>query len=393
MGYHWFRLLLFPFFLLILTGCDFQSRQSYMDPKGEIAQIQYDLFMLTVWVTGGIFIVVGGALLWAVVRYRERPSDRDQPPPAQSHGDPLIEVGLILAAVVLLVIIAIPTVRDIWHTHPTPDEPESYLGSWFQGEAAAGTEEEPLIIYAYGWQWWFSFEYPQLGITTGNEFAMPEGKVVHFELRARDVIHSFWLPKLAGKVDMIPGRANHMWMRASEPGHYYGQCAEYCGEAHAYMQFRADVLTVDDFHEWVRQRQSEPPPPVGDDWDEFVQKAARDPDSLPDNEVVHGARLFFGRGACVQCHAIDGTMAAGLKGPNLTHVASNKSLAAGWMEHLNEDGSIDREKQYENLFEWIRRSEEIKPGNLMYHDVGGMKDVDLTDEEVHQISAFLQTLK
>lgn len=381
------------FFILLIAGCNFQSRQSYMDPKGEIAQIQYDLFMVTVWVTAGIFIVVGGALLWTVVRYREKKSDANKPLPSQSHGNPLVEIGLIAVAVALLVVIAVPTVQDIWYTHATPDEPESYLSNWYEGEIATGAEEEPLIIYAYGWQWWFAFEYPQLGITTGNEFAIPEGKVVHIELRGGDVIHSFWLPKIAGKVDMIPGRANHMWIRSHESGHYYGQCAEYCGEAHAYMQFRADVLPLDEFHEWVENRQSEPAPPYGEDWNEFMSIAGSDPESLPDDDVIQGARIFYGRGTCVQCHVVKGTFAAGELGPDLTHVASNRSLAAGWMEHINEDGSIDREKQYENFYRWIKESEKIKPGNLMYYGPTGLQHVDLSDQDVHQLSTYMQTLK
>lgn len=378
---------------LFLAGCNFQSRQSFMDPKGEIALRQYDLFMVTVWVTGAIFLVVGFVLFLAVWLFRERKSDAGKELPSQSHGNPLVEIGLIGVSVGLLVVIAIPTLREIWYTHETPDDPDSYLGEWYEGETATDAEEEPLIIYAYGWQWWFSFEYPQLGITTGNEFAIPEDKVVHIELRGQDVIHSFWLPKIAGKVDMIPGRSNHMWIRSDQPGHYYGQCAEYCGEAHAYMQFRADVLPVEEFNAWAKERQTAPKPPVGEDWTEFVTQAANDPESLPEDDAIQGARHFFGKGTCVQCHAIDGTMAAGNLGPNLTYVADNKSLAAGWMEHTNPDGTIDREKQYDNFYEWVRRSEEIKPGNLMYHDPNGLENVDLSDQEVRQIAAFLQTLQ
>ena len=364
-----------------------------MDPKGIVAQNQYDLFLLTAWVVAGIFVVVGGALAWTVWRYRERAGDEDKPLPSQSHGNPLIEIGLIGVSVALLVIIAVPTLRQIWFTYDIPEEPESHLGAWFGGETASGSEEELLVIEARGWQWWFSFDYPQLGVTTGNEFAIPAGKTVRIELRGEDVIHSFWLPKIAGKVDMIPGRNNYMWIKSDEPGYYYGPCAEYCGESHAYMQFRARVLPEEEFERWIADRRRTPPPPAGEDWNEFVSRAARNPDSLPDDPAVQGARIFFGKGTCVQCHAIDGTMAGGRLGPNLTHVADNRSLAAGWMEHDNPDGSIDRERQYENFYEWVRRSEEIKPGNLMYYGTGGLENVDLTDEEVHHLAAFLQTLR
>lgn len=378
---------------MLLTGCNFDARQSFVDPKGIIAKNQYDLFLVTVWVTAAIFIVVGGALLWTVWRYREKKTDDPNHLPSQSHGNPLIEIGLIAVSVALLVVIAVPTLQQIWFTHEMPDDPESNLGAWFDGETAEDSDDEPLIIEARGWQWWFSFEYPQLGITTGNEFAIPEGKTVRIELRGEDVIHSFWLPKIAGKVDMIPGRSNYMWIRGDEAGYFYGQCAEYCGESHAYMQFRTQVLPEEEFEAWVEQRRQTPPPPVGDDWNEFVTASAKDPEAMPDTDVVKGAQLFFGKGTCVQCHAIDGTFAAGKLGPNLTHVADNRSIAAGWMEHIAPDGSIDQEKQLQNLYEWIRKSEEIKPGNLMYYGPTGLQHVDLSDEEVHQIAVFLQTLR
>ncbi|MET3870285.1 cytochrome c oxidase subunit II [Puniceicoccus vermicola] len=378
---------------LLLFGCNFDARQSFIDPKGVVAQNQYDLFLLTVWVTGLIFALVGGALLWTVWRYREKKTDDLNSLPSQSHGNPLIEIGLIGVSVALLVVIAVPTLQQIWYTNEMPEDPESNLGAWFDGETAEDTDDEPLIIEARGWQWWFSFDYPQLGIVTGNEFAIPEGKTVRIELRGEDVIHSFWLPKIAGKVDMIPGRNNFMWVRADEPGYYYGQCAEYCGESHAYMQFRARVLPEKEFEEWVAQRRQTPPPPATESWEEFVTLSANDPEALPDTDTVKGARLFFGKGTCVQCHSIDGTFAAGKLGPNLTHVADNGSIAAGWLENINPDGSINREEQLQNFYEWVRRSEDIKPGNLMYHDPNGLQNVDLTDEEVHQIATFLQTLR
>ncbi len=378
--------------LLLLAGCALDGRQSVMDPRGEVARLQMDLFMVTVYVTAGIFVAVGGALLWTVWRYRARATDDPNTIPDQSHGNPLIEIGLIAISVALLVIIAVPTMQAVWHTHGMPDEPESKLGHWYQGELADGAEDEVLTIYAYGWQWWFSFEYPQLGIVTGNEFAFPKDKVVRVELRSKDVIHSFWLPKIAGKVDMIPGRNNWMWIRGDEVGYFFGQCAEYCGESHAYMQFRAEVMETGDFEQWVEAQRVEVAAPQGEAWGDFIRAANQDPEALEDDPVAAGAALFFGRGACVQCHRIGGTPAAGQLGPDLTTVASRKSLAAGWMEHHTEDYGINPEKQYDNFYRWIRESQNIKPGNLMYHVDNGMRDVDLSDEDVHNLSAFMMTL-
>ena len=182
--------------------------------KGPVAETQYDLFMLTVWVTLGIFIAVGGAFAFAIIKFRERPND-DRPMPSQGHGNPLVEIGLIGVSILLLVIIAVPTLKGIWYTHDTPEDPESFMGAWYKGEELAEEESEnPLIVKVIGYQWWWAFEYPQLGITTANEMVIPAGKVVHLELRSSDVIHSFWLPRIAGKVDLIPGRTNSMWIQA-----------------------------------------------------------------------------------------------------------------------------------------------------------------------------------
>ena len=184
--------------LLIVTGCDLNTRMSTFKPKGPVAQEQLDLFMLTVWVTLGIFIAVGGTYLYVVIRFRERPNDT-RPLPKQGHGNPLIEIGLIGISILLLVVIAVPTIKGIWYTQTTPDEPASQLGNWYTGEGLSeGEDENILTINVFGYQWWWAFEYPQLGITTANEMVIPAGKAVHLELRSVDVIHSFWLPRIAG---------------------------------------------------------------------------------------------------------------------------------------------------------------------------------------------------
>ncbi|MGF1529895.1 MAG: cytochrome c oxidase subunit II [Puniceicoccaceae bacterium] len=380
---------------LLMVGCQFDSRQSTFDPKGIIAREQLQLFYLTLQVTSVIFLAVGGVLLWVVWKYRIRRGKFPADHPKQDHGNPLVEISLIGVSILLLAIIAVPTVRVIWYTHELPEDPESLLGHWYTGQLTSeAAAEEPLIIYAYGWQWWFSFEYPQLGIVTANEFAFPKDRNVVIELRAKDVIHSFWLPKIAGKVDMIPGRTNRMWVRADEEGYYYGQCAEFCGESHAYMQFRADVFDDAGFAEWVeRQRSPAPSPNQEVPWDTwFAENMARPVEQIS-GTVEKGAHLFMGRGVCLQCHAIGGTPARGNKGPDLTHVASRASIAAGWLEHRTDEGGIDRKLQYENLYHWILNSEKIKPGNLMHNGNGGLHEVGLTIEEVHHLTAFLMTLK
>lgn len=413
---------------LLLGGCDLNTRMSTFDTKGPIAEVQYDLFMLTVWVTLAIFIVVGGVFVVAVVKFRERPNDT-RPLPAQGHGNPLIEIGLIGVSILLLVVIAVPTLKAIWYTHDTPDDPASKMGAWYEGDALSqGEEDNVLTIRVIGYQWWWEFEYPQLGVTTANEMVIPAGKAVHLELRSVDVIHSFWLPRIAGKVDLIPGRANSMWIQAGDSfdawqeksgatgselelqtayqkyledeihDYYYGQCAEYCGDSHARMLFRATVVGDEEFSEWIDSQRAGHPAPGDMTWDEWYAAYDKDPDSLV-GDINEGHKLFIGRGQCSGCHAIDGNPRAsvGVAGPNLTNVAERLSIAAGWLNHRAEDGSVDTDLQYENFVKWIKETDVVKPGNLMWHTpLGnglGQMETPLTDDEIHKLSVFLQTLK
>lgn len=410
----------------LLGGCDLNTRMSTFDTKGPVAEAQLDLFMLTVWVTLFIFILVGGVYLYAVIKFRERPND-DRPLPSQGHGNPLIEIGLIGASVLLLVVIAVPTLQGIWFTHDIPEDPASKLGAWYSGEGLAEEEaENPLVIRVIGYQWWWAFEYPQLGITTANEMVIPAGKAVHLELRSVDVIHSFWLPRIAGKVDLIPGRANSMWIQAGDSyeswktknGHegdtvelqttyqeyleteihdyYYGQCAEYCGDSHARMLFRASVKSDEEFADWIASEKTGNSAPEGMDWTEWYAAYDSNPDQLT-GDINEGLKLFMGRAKCATCHQVQGNpRALGVAGPNLTNLAARYSIAAGWLNHRAEDGSIDTEQQYENFFKWINETDVVKPGNLMWRaNGGGIGELPepLTEDEVHKLSLYLQTLQ
>jgi len=372
--------------LVSLTGCSLTGKQSTLDPKGPLAANQMHIFLVTVYVSLFIFVIVASTLIWVVIRFREKPSDKDKPLPKSGHGNPLIEIGLIAASVGLLVIIAVPTLEGIWLAHELPEDPASQMGAYFQGDLAEGEEENYLEIEARGYQWWFGFHYPQLGITTGNEMVIPKGKVVKLKLRSDDVIHSFWLPKVAGKVDLMPGRRNSMWIQADETGHYYGQCAEYCGEAHAYMLFRADVLESDDFNAWVAEQQRGSQAPNGftanspeatlqDDWTAWSKKMREQPAAFADDPIAQGAHLFMGEAQCIMCHSVRNSPAQGVLGPNLTFVGQRSSLAAGILEHIQADGSIDKTEQYNNVYNWISKSQHYKPGNLMYYTDRGLMNL------------------
>lgn len=413
--------------LPLLGGCDINTRMSTFDTKGPIAEAQLDLFMVTVWVSAFIFIIVGGVFLVAVIKFREKKDD-DRPMPSQGHGNPLVEIGLIGASILLLVIVAVPTLKAIWFTHDLPVDPQSHLGSWYPGEEVVTEESDNILkIRVIGYQWWWAFEYPQLGITTANELILPAGKAVEIELRSVDVIHSFWLPRIAGKVDLIPGRNNHMWIQAGDTfdrwsektspegseleiqaayakyledeihGYYYGQCAEYCGDSHARMLFRSTVVSDQAFADWVAEIKTGHTAPDGQTWDAWYETYDKTPETLT-GDINEGLKLFVGRGTCIGCHSVQGNpRALGVTGPDLTKIGSRLAIAAGWLDHRAEDGTVDVEKQYENLFKWIKETNVIKPGNLMWddHKGGGLGNLSepLTDDEIRALSLYLQTLK
>jgi cytochrome c oxidase subunit 2 len=416
---------------LLLTGCaetfNLSGHMSTRDTVGPVAQAQWDVFMVTVWVTLFIFVVVGSVLAYAQIKFRAK-SDADEhaEPPPQGHGNPMIEIGLIVASVLLLVIIAIPTLKNIWYTH---DVPES--------ERANAME-----VNAIGYQWWFKFEYPgekielpdgggEAMLVTANELVVPVDVPVRVHLRTVDVIHSFWVPKLAGKVDMIPNRANFLWFKADKPGYYYGQCAEYCGESHAIMRFRVIALSPSDYVKWLdnqkagartataaalrREEQSSVRmelaslPPTGPRstlgstagnfdveplkaWKEKQLPAADENPAL----IAEGRRLFKEK-QCSNCHTVRGHDAAGITGPDLTHVGSRSTIAAGVL-----DNSPER------LHQWLKDPNYFKPGNKMYYGLGGMKgyvapdekkrgswveNISLNDQEIDALVAYLQSLK
>jgi cytochrome c oxidase subunit 2 len=395
--------------VLFLAGCQFNAKQSALDPHGPVARDQMYLFWVTVVVSGFIFAVVGTTMIVVAYKYREKPEDVGKPLPPQGHGNPLVEISLIGASIALLVIVAVPTLKSIWFSLDMPtDQPyykPSLIGQWYKNPPEKSADE-PLEITVYGYQWWWAFDYKQFGVVTANEFVIPAGKVVKINLRSRDVIHSFWLPKLAGKIDLMPGRANWLWLMA-DPDQvgtlFYGQCAQYCGEAHAYMLFRATAVSPADFQAWINHLKTPVLPPADGTWDAFLKDMRQTSDQqLQSKPVVLGAKLFFGRANCLQCHAITGTPAQGLIGPDLTVVGARTAIAADFMENLGTDGQIDPALQHQNLQKWIAHSQDIKPGCKMFYLPTGMQKIEadnaaagtpLTEQDFSAIASFLQTLK
>jgi len=397
----------------LLAGCWLDGPQSTFDVKGPVARAQLDLFMVTVYVTAAIFLLVGAVLAYATWRFRVRASDaKPAEPAAHGHGNSLVEISLVGASVLCLLLIAVPTLRYIGYTFDVP------------GEQKSGAYE----ITATGFQWWFKFEYPQEAIdgvgplVTGNELVIPAGRPVRINLRTTDVIHSFWVPKLAGKVDMIPNRANHLWLQADEPGYFYGQCAEFCGDSHAIMRFRVIALPAPEFAAWIsREKQSarvvaptgaNSPQrsglpqarfasyPMSGAGDALSASAAFDADPLAgwrqkqvatpaaeDPALIAEGRRLFQQKTCIACHTIRGHEGVGMVGPDLTHVGSRTTIAAGSLENTPR-----------RMHDWITQPNRFKPGNKMYN--GGYIDpstgqqlIALSDPETNAIVAYLQSLK
>lgn len=331
--------------------------QYWLDPAGPVAAMQGRLFLLTLGIMLFVFVTVGGMLVYTLLRFRERraaektvtkggtvvrretaaASEDDLPP--QIEGSHKLEVVWTLIPFVLLLIMAVPTVR-------------------LSFALAADPGEDALEVRVVGHQWWWEFEYPELGIVTGNELRIPVGRPVKLTIVTDDVIHKFWVPKLAGKMDAIPGRTNRMWLQADEPGVYWGQCAEMCGTHHANMRLRVVALPAAEFDTWVANWGRGP----------VVENEAQ-------LAAVERGRQVFETRACFACHTVEGTTAQGQVGPNLTDLGVRHTLGAGIMENTPE-----------NLARWIDDPQAIKPGSLMPR-------VGLTPDELRDVVAFLSALR
>ena len=329
--------------LLLLLSCTPSHPQSTFDTRGPVARMQLDLFIIIFWAAVAVFIIVEGILLYAVIRFRRRPG---QGLPKQVHGNRPLEIFWTILPAIVLVAIAVPTIDTIFDTANPPSP-------------------NPLNVTVVGHQWWWEFQYPDLNVVTANELVIPVGKVVDLSLTSNDVIHSFWVPKLAGKTDAIPNNVNKMWIQADEADTYLGQCAEFCGIAHALMRFRVIALPQDEFDSWVAD----------------YQKAATIEPS-PGQEA-EGATLFTAKG-CVACHTSDGPPAFDQIGPNLTLFGRRTTLGAGIMEQNST-----------NLTHWLLNPDAMKPGNRMAQQAPYYQtpEAALTQEEIEALSAYLLNLK
>ncbi len=326
--------------LIALTGCQGPFPQSTFSPTSEFADDLNGLFRLIFWWGVIVFVGVEGAVLYVMYRFRARP---DSPDPTPVHGHTALEIAWTLAPAMIIVFIAVPTIQVLWK------------------DAGADTSDA-LQIQVVGHQWWWEFRYPEYGITTANDLHLPQGRPVELQLTSADVIHSFWLPRLGGKRDMMLGRTNRLVFTPDSVGEFLGQCAEFCGTSHANMRFRAFVHAPADFGSWVA-RQASPPAPEAT-LSELERQGL---------EAFRAVRTPASN-SCIACHAIQG-ISFGVLGPDLNHVGSRSTLAGGILDNTAE-----------NLAAWLRDPPAMKPGSLM-------PTIGLSEEEIAALVAYLRSMQ
>jgi cytochrome c oxidase subunit 2 len=309
--------------------------KSASTPADDIHRLS--LFVLVI--TALIFVVVFSLLVYAIGKFRHRAPDDGREPP-QVYGSNQMELAWTVAPVLIVLVLFFATARVIHSIQQAVPPP--------------GTIE----VTAIGHQFWWEFRYPALGIVTANELHIPvsdpaQRTPTFITLSSADTDHSFWVPQLAGKTDLIPNRINSMWMEPSETGMYVGQCAQYCGTQHAKMLLRVYVDSREGFSKWIAS-----------------QKQTANPTG-----TVAAGRHVFEKTACINCHAVSGTVADGRFGPDLTHLMSRETIASGAASNT-----------HENLKLWVRNPDSIKPGALM-------PAMNLNEPDLEAVTAYLESLQ
>ncbi len=351
---------------VVAAACAPNASQDTLKPAGPYAEKIDRLFEPVFWLAVvPIFILVEGTLLWFSFRYRRRKGRAASIPP-QVHGNTRIEIAWTILPAVILAGVAVPTVATIW-------------------DLARKPSGQVLNVEVLGHQWWWEFRYPDQRIDTANVLHIPVGTTVYVRLCSVGagykgqpspnqcqadlpvpaslggaVIHSFWVPELAGKQDVVPARTNTLVLQADRPGTYSGQCAEFCGLSHAYMRFKVVAQPQDEFDQWVRDQQAEAAQPSG--------------------LAAQGADIFAQ--TCTRCHTITGLrdqqgneVPGAIEGPNLTHLMSRDCFAGCTLDMTTE-----------NLTKWVDDPPAMKPGSLM-------PDYNLSPDQIRAVVAYLETLK
>jgi len=304
-----------------------------LDPQSPLARAIYDLGIVSGVVFALIFVIVTGAIIYAIFRFRSRAGEAD---PKQFAGSEKVEIIWTVIPFLIVVFLFALTLRGMNRADPPP--PPS----------------ADLVIT--GHQFWWQVDYPASRVITANEIHIPTGKPLSVRLESKDVLHEFWVPKLTRKMSNVPGQPNHIWLQADKPGTYIGQCSEFCGTQHAWMRILVVAEEPSKFEEW--------------------QRAQLQPGQAATSDATAKGLALFQTSTCINCHAIRGVAGADLRvAPDLTHVGSRRQLGAGILENSPT-----------NMRLWLKSPQHIKPGALM-------PDFNFTDEQLDQLSEYLSTLQ
>ena len=315
------------------------SPTSIFAPVSTPAEWIFGLSIFVLAVTAGIFVVVFTLLAYSVVRFRKRKHDDGREPP-QVYGSNQVELAWTIIPILIVIALFMATARVIANV---------------QRQARL---DNAIEVIAIAHQFWWEYRYPALGVVTANELHVPVSDANHatptyIKLLSADTDHSFWVPRLAGKTDLIPNHPNSMWIDPHETGLYLGQCAQYCGTQHAKMLLRVYVQPRDEFDLWIKQQRQ----------------------SASVSDAASQGRRVFETTACINCHTVAGTVANGHFGPDLTHLMSRDTIAAGAAKNTPE-----------NLKQWIKNPDSIKPGSLM-------PAMQLSDQDTDSLTAYLEALR
>lgn len=347
---HFLRLLPFTL-ILLLAGCGMENL-SALDPRGPVAEMQLSLIQLALYIMIFVIVIVFSIFIFVLFRFREKPGDTHIP--KQVHGNRALEFIWTTIPILLLLLLAIPNVMDTFTLADTGVPQEGV------DEALLDEDEEVedyLVVEATGHQFWWEFNYPDLDINAGQDMYIPTDTRIIVELEASDVIHSFWVPALAGKQDNVPGITNDLWFEAPEEGVYAGKCTEICGPSHWLMDFKVVAVDPDTFAVWA-DGMAEP--------DEEL--------SEPSGEVaVEGREVFENN--CIQCHAVGDEGSP--TGPNFNNFGE-RTVIAGFLEYNDE-----------NLHDWIRDPESMKPGNEM----PAFSEDQISEDEMDSLIEYVNDLK
>ncbi len=322
------------FLLVVLAGCS--GPVSWVtNPGSTITTQQSNLYLIILIPAAVVFLIVEGGIIYSVIRFHHRKGDTSEPD--QVHGNVPLEItwtALPVVLVIFIFIIGLNTMNGIAAPAPSPND---------------------VHVNVIGHQWWWEFDYSDLNIKTADELVIPVGTPVQITLTSVDVIHSFWVPQLTGKTDVVPGQTNHMWINASQTGTFDGQCSEFCGIEHALMRARVVVLSKADYLAWVQNQQSPPP--------------------APQTALEQQGQKLVESGVCAACHTINGSPAKGTVGPNLTHLYSRGTFAGATFPLIDA-----------NIASWLQNNASMKPGN-------DMSNIHVSATDLPAIMAFLKTLK